>query len=131
MKPGNPADLVTLARTQLRCFRYFPPHGGHGGDWDYLLAGAPYVTPEERDRILVTVGLSPAASELAVAVVDDVHVSVIVRPERSASSGVVEFMIGLYVTKQNIADARRLESWFTAHGVALSATGEGSALQRG
>jgi hypothetical protein len=126
MTPAPPTALAALARNHLRFFSYVPPHGGHGGDWDSLLAEAPYVDSGERDRILAIVGLGSAsptagASDLGAVVVDGVRLMVTVRPAGHDPSGVVEFMIGLYVTAPNIAAAQRLEAWFAARGLVLSA----------
>jgi hypothetical protein len=121
--------LAARAKKQLRYFRYFPPQGGFGGDWDNLTAVAPYADDAELHWLLETLGYkgTPPLEEGAtnLGFLDLGGFSVMVRVLRNpaypgATERQIQFDAAVYVTEQHIADTQRLENWLDAHRIPMA-----------
>lgn len=112
---------------RLRYFRYFPPLGGFGGDGDTLSADARFADDAELGRILGALGYAgePPLEErdtlLGFFTVGGVEVqlSVTRRSLSPESENRVHIGVALYVTQEDVANARRLEEWLDAHAIAM------------
>jgi hypothetical protein len=113
--------LASLAKKTLRYFKYAPPVGGFGGDFDELYAEALIADDVERERALEVLGCQGLESTMDAnmppvnrSIADvNVTISIVIRgnwpgavPEQR-----IRLTVGVYVTESQISDAQQLEAW--------------------
>jgi hypothetical protein len=116
---------ASLAR--LRYFRYVPPLGGFGGDWDLLCATACFADAADLARILALFGYTgaPALAErhtsLGFFTVADVSLQLTVNQQAFFPSEVntIAILLAIYVTAEDVKKARKVEAWLDAHGITM------------
>ena len=128
--PGRPSS-ASLKR--LRYFNYVPPLGGFGGDWDLLAATARFADDAELGRILAAFGYTgtPALDErttsLGFLTIDGISLQVGVNKKSwfPAEENTISLTLAIYVTSEDVEQARKLEAWLDAHGIAMRPRREG------
>lgn len=120
----SPSEALARARRSLRWFGYTRPVGGHGGDFDTLIAVARCADAAQVGALLGTLGLaappSPLPPVLSLGGVllggEQVQLTVC----RAAGGGFeVQLLAAVYVGEEELARAARLEAWLEARGVRL------------
>ncbi len=124
----HPAQLAALARARLRYFRYWPPMGGFGGDWDTLTGTARFDDDAALARIMAALGRPAGERTTDIGMIDlagmRVHVSVNGDDARvAADRRTITFTAAMYVTAEHIVQARAVEDWLDAHGVQMLPAG--------
>lgn len=124
----SPGATATLAKRRLSYFTYHPPVGGHGGDFDELVAICPYDDAAGLARLLGVLGYSgPVPPEDANASLGMLRVagaelsaSVVARSPDAASlpHRCVVLSFTAYVSEELIEQARGCEAWLLAQGIA-------------
>jgi hypothetical protein len=124
---NSPRFLGALAAGRLRYFRYSPPAGGFGGDWDVLAATSQVMDLATLARVLSLMGHEgPPPSTKSTTVLGflepgGIKTSVAVtRVPAAPDAWQVELTAGVYVTPERIEDARRLETWLDLQQVPMS-----------
>ncbi len=120
----GPGQLSSLASKRLRYFRYSPPPGGFGGDYDLLSGEARFVDDADLQRILGAIGyagtppLTQSTTNLGFFTAGGVRISISVTRQPSSpyvgTARNIQLTVAVYVTEAHIADACRLEAWLDA-----------------
>ncbi len=122
MASGRPS---ATALRQLRYFRYLPPAGGLGGEWDSLEAQARCGDDAELARVLALLGhrgAPPPAGEatyLGMLTAGATSIAVTVLGEGSGGGRALTLLGAIYVTDDVVAQVAALERWLDEHGVAM------------
>lgn len=121
----TPSEARALAERTLRCFRYTPPAGGHGGDFDTLDAEARCADADAVVTVLRALGVEPPRQpfagrvELGQVSVGGEPVTITLRRGREAA-WTVELLAAVYVDEEAIARAGRIERLCATRGVTLA-----------
>lgn len=123
----SPASL-----RRLRYFRWTPPAGGFGGDWDTLTARARFADEAELGRILAAFGysasppLAPGHTDLGDLLLCDRRVRVTLERATplAGGGGSVGLLAAVYATEHDVQDALQLEAWLDEHHLRMAPGGD-------
>lgn len=115
--------------SRLKHFRYSPPLGGWGGDYDFLVATKHFADDAELKRLLSGFGAGPAVSlnegytDLGLLILGGHKAQICFtrKARRPEDENILTITVAMYVTEKHVAQALEIEKWLDANGIELDA----------